>query len=374
MHNPLSTNFIRRNIENVKGAKKAMSIERENLKTTTPKKYGGSKNASVDKRVSELEKKLYDVEHNYQQEIIDQLSTIKDDIRLIKSHIFEHKYRSSAKQQTQESQDEEGYFGSKQRMKSQSSEHDSKLAERHLVQSNNKVVGVEELIQVRVKKTHSNYHKNSINLKTISSIIRDYKLEGPDYSTIFYGYSKRNSHPVVVKYSPEGLGHVIEVYDKFWKNIAMAKWPCVNRMLDFKREDSSYIIIERNKSSIAGLPAKAILIDVLKILEFIHDCGFLYRNIEPEHFMLNEEGQLVVIDFKRTKRYVDIKGHPLEVVDSYTGSPFASNNQVRGLSESRKDDLESLGYLALLLLELEIPWFGCSKEQTVKVRSSLTLQ
>ncbi len=48
--------------------------------------------------------------------------------------------------------------------------------------------------------------------------------------------------------------------------------------------------------------------------------------------MLNQEGQLVIVDFKRAKRYVDIKGHPVEVCDTiYTGSPFASNNQVRCL-------------------------------------------
>jgi hypothetical protein len=78
--------------------------------------------------------------------------------------------------------------------------------------------------------------------------------------------------------------------------------------------------------------------------------------------MLNQEGQLVIVDFKRARRYVDIKGHPVEVCDSiYTGSPFASNNQVRCLPESRKDDLESIGYLALLLHEMEIPWGGMSK-------------
>lgn len=55
--------------------------------------------------------------------------------------------------------------------------------------------------------------------------------------------------------------------------------------------------------------------------------------------MLNDEGQLVVVDFKRTKRYVDIKGHSLDVIDVYNGSPFASNNQLRGLPENRKDDL-----------------------------------
>ena len=133
--------------------------------------------------------------------------------------------------------------------------------------------------------------------------------------------------------------------------------------------------MEKNKSNIVGLPYKSVLIDLVKILEFIHDCGYLYRNIEPEHLMLNEDGQLVIIDFKRAKRYIDIKGYQVEVYDSiYTGSPFASNNQVRGLPESRKDDLESLGYLALLLFEMEIPWAGMNKDHVIKVRSSLTLQ
>ena len=91
--------------------------------------------------------------------------------------------------------------------------------------------------------------------------------------------------------------------------------------------------------------------------------------------MLNEEGQLVVIDMKRARRYVDIKGHAMEVSDTiYTGSPFASNNQVRCMPESRKDDLESIGYLALLLLEMEIPWAGMNKDQVIRVRSGLTLQ
>lgn len=63
---------------------------------------------------------------------------IKEDIKLIKSHIFDRGLNTSAfvqsnakqseKQQTQESaQEDEPYFGAKQRMKSQSSEHDSKV-------------------------------------------------------------------------------------------------------------------------------------------------------------------------------------------------------------------------------------------------------
>lgn len=46
--------------------------------------------------------------------------------------------------------------------------------------------------------------------------------------------------------------------------------------------------------------------------------------------MLNQDGQLVAIDFKRVKRYIDIKGHQMDVIDTFNGSPFASNSQVRG--------------------------------------------
>lgn len=89
--------------------------------------------------------------------------------------------------------------------------------------------------------------------------------------------------------------------------------------------------MDKNKGSIAGLPYRSVVHDIFKILEFVHECGYLYRNIEPEHFMLNEEGQLVAIDFKRARRYIDIKGHLIDVTENnYNGSPFCSNNQIRG--------------------------------------------
>ena len=91
--------------------------------------------------------------------------------------------------------------------------------------------------------------------------------------------------------------------------------------------------------------------------------------------MLNQEGQLTLIDFSRAKRYVDVKGHLLEVTDNvFNGSAFASNSQVKGGLEGRKDDLESLGYFALLLMEYDIPWNGLNKENTIKIRSTITLQ
>ena len=95
-------NFIRHNIENVKG-KKTVSIEREtpNPEQSQVQRTRPIKSISMAERVSELERRVRDVESGPQQQILEQLSVIKEDIRLIKSHIFDRKFRSTEKQMTQ---------------------------------------------------------------------------------------------------------------------------------------------------------------------------------------------------------------------------------------------------------------------------------
>lgn len=70
-------------------------------------------------------------------------------------------------------------------------------------------MALSEMIQGRVKKSHSTLHKNSLNIKTISSMTKEYKFDEPEYGTLFYGYSKRNSQLVTLKYCPEGLGSIL---------------------------------------------------------------------------------------------------------------------------------------------------------------------
>lgn len=109
--------------------------------------------------------------------------------------------------------------------------------------------------------------------------MKDYKIEGPEFGTIFYGFAKRNSQAVALKYFENRMDHVIEVYDRLWKNIAKAEWPCINRIYDYKSDETNFLVMEKNRSNIVGLPYRNILTDIVKIMEFIHDCGYLYRNI-----------------------------------------------------------------------------------------------
>ena len=104
-----------------------------------------------------------------------------------------------------------------------------------------------------------------------------------------------------------------DVYRRLWKDIVKAKWICINKLYETNEAQIDFLIIDKNPVGIEGLPVKRILCDIIKILEFIHNSGYLYRNICPEHFMLNSEGKLVVVDFKNARRYVDAKGNHLDV-------------------------------------------------------------
>lgn len=230
------------------------------------------------------------------------------------------------------------------------------------------------------KNNSSNrFEKELLPLTAIQPFLKDYKFDPCEQLQPYYlAYHKKTSKQVLIKYSRTGqIDHQTEVYMKLWKNIVKARWPCVNRVYEVKEPDPqiNVLVMDRNSETIRGLPFDRVLVDILKILEFVHECGYLYRNVQPEHFMLNEENKLVVLDFKLARRYTDIKNNHTEVLESvYKGGDFGSNNQLRLMAEGRKDDLESLGYLALYLLTEELPWQGMSREQMIKCRNGLTLQ
>lgn len=105
----------------------------------------------------------------------------------------------------------------------------------------------------------------------------------------------------------------------------------------------------------------------------MHECGYLYRNVHPEHVMGNAEGSVVLIDLKRMRRFVDARGKVLEVRgrEEEGMDAFVSNARLRGMPEGRKDDLESVGYLALWLLEGTLPW---GVGDMLQKRAKLTMQ
>jgi serine/threonine protein kinase len=108
-------------------------------------------------------------------------------------------------------------------------------------------------------------------------------------------------------------------------------------------------------------------IQVIILLKTIHDKGLVHRDIKPDNFLLGLNSQrkrIYIIDFGLCKSYMTNDEHnPVKKTNNLIGSlTYASINTHNCIELSRRDDMESLGYMLIYFYLGKLPWQDLSSE------------
>jgi serine/threonine protein kinase len=105
-------------------------------------------------------------------------------------------------------------------------------------------------------------------------------------------------------------------------------------------------------------------------LEYVHEKGYIHRDIKPENFVTGtdeDSNTIYIIDFGLSQRYKDKKTgahiayrEKRQMVGTVR---YASINTQIGIEQSRRDDIEAVGYVLVYLALGRLPWMRVGKEK-----------
>ena len=110
---------------------------------------------------------------------------------------------------------------------------------------------------------------------------------------------------------------------------------------------------------------------MMERIEDLHEKKILHRDIKPENFVIGSGGNyktIYIIDFGLSKSYIENNEHiPYRDQKGMVGTArYASINTHLGIEQSRRDDLEAIGYILIYLVKGRLPWqniYAKNKEQ-----------
>jgi serine/threonine protein kinase len=191
------------------------------------------------------------------------------------------------------------------------------------------------------------------------------------FGLIYQGENVRTNEKVAIKVEPIKNGTkllkneaTIYQYLSNKQGIPQVKWygkDYTNYYMVLNLLGDSLEAIKEQKGTFSLKTILQIGINILDLLLTIHEAGLIHRDIKPDNFLLSlndSNKKIYIIDFGLCKSYLNNEKHiELKQTSSLIGTPtYASINAHNFMELSRRDDLESLGYMLIYFYLGELEW------------------
>ena len=216
-------------------------------------------------------------------------------------------------------------------------------------------------------------HKLIFNKYRLKSLIHSSNL-----GKLYEGINEKENIPVAIKMEKRNRNiNILESEAYYLMNL---KGYGIPKLITFGHHGLYNVLIEE----LLGLSLENILtsktfrkfslkdvcmiaLQALDRLEFIHSKYIIHRDIKPNNFVIGRKDPelIYLIDFGLSRKYKSSRtGKHIQFQNRkliYGSALFLSINGNKGYEQSRRDDLESLGYMLIYLANGYIPWENLTK-------------
>ena len=198
------------------------------------------------------------------------------------------------------------------------------------------------------------------------------KIGKGSFGYVFKGLNIQDNSEIAIKIEKKDIKtHLLEIESNF---LLILKGYGIPEIKSYGHSGNFYILVEellgdsldqiRNGRNLTIKDVSMLAIQILDRIEYIHSKNIVHRDIKPENFLLGYKNSPIVyiIDFGISRKYRSSRtGKHIQF--SLTGKLFGtvryvSFNGSRGVQQSRRDDLESIGYMLIYIIKGKLPWQG----------------